>query len=74
MMPLKARVHNGRLVLNEPTDLPEGEVVELVRVDDEFDDAERADLHRALDEGIAAGRAGDHADAEAFVQELLTRT
>jgi predicted transcriptional regulator len=25
------------------------------------------------DEGIAAARAGDHVDAEAFVQELLTR-
>ena len=24
MQPLKAHVHNGRLVLDEPTDLPEG--------------------------------------------------
>ena len=30
MTPLKARVKNGRLVLDEPTDLPEGDVVELV--------------------------------------------
>ncbi len=30
MQPLKAHVHNGRLLLDEPTDLPEGEVVELV--------------------------------------------
>jgi hypothetical protein len=27
MQPLKAHVHNGRLVLDEPTDLPEGEIV-----------------------------------------------
>ncbi len=31
-MPLKAHVQNGRLVLDEPTDLPEGEVVYLVLV------------------------------------------
>lgn len=29
MQPLKAPVKNGRLVLDEPTDLPEGEVVYL---------------------------------------------
>lgn len=31
MQPIRAHVRNGRLVLDEPTDLPEGEVVELVR-------------------------------------------
>jgi hypothetical protein len=79
MLPLKARVHNGRLVLDEPTDLPEGEVVELVPVEsggaehDDFDDEERRALYAALDEGIAAARSGDHVDAEGFVQELLAR-
>ncbi len=80
MQPLKAHVHNGRLVLDEPTDLPEGEVVHLqpveavVAVDeDELDDDERARLHQALDEGIAAARAGNHVDAEDFVNELLAR-
>jgi hypothetical protein len=43
MPTLRARVHNGRLVLDEPTDLPEGEVVYLQPDDaDELDDAERA--------------------------------
>lgn len=80
MQPLKAHVHNGRLVLDEPTELPEGEVVYLRPVeaavceqDDGFDEPERAALYHALDEGIAAARAGDHVDAEAFVQELLAR-
>jgi hypothetical protein len=45
-----ARVVDGRLVLNEPTSLPEGTVVELSPVDDwdalEDDDRER--LHAAL--------------------------
>ena len=60
MRPLKAHVHNGRLVLDEPTELPEGEVVELVPLDevlarggDYLDDEERAELHRALEESIA---------------------
>jgi hypothetical protein len=34
MTPLEARVKNGRLVLDEPTDLPEGDVVELVPRDE----------------------------------------
>ena len=80
MQPLKAHVHNGRLVLDEPTDLPEGQVLYLWPVDaaasepdDEFDEGERLALHAALDEGIAAARSGGHVDAEGFVQELLAR-
>jgi hypothetical protein len=34
MQPLKAHVKNGRLVLDEPTDLPEGEEIELVPLDE----------------------------------------
>lgn len=70
MQPLKAHVHNGRLVLDEPTDLPEGEVVELVRLDevlarggDELDDVERARLHEALHESIEQMKAGQTVDA-----------
>jgi len=35
MMTVRARVTNGRLVLDEPTDLPEGAEVELTLVDDQ---------------------------------------
>jgi hypothetical protein len=79
MQPLKAQVKNGRLTMDEPTELPEGEVIYLspaeavVGDDDGFDDAERAALHAALDEGHAAAKAGDHVDAEQFVNELLAR-
>ncbi|MGH7330859.1 MAG: hypothetical protein ACREJX_21120, partial [Polyangiaceae bacterium] len=59
----RARVHNGRLVLDAPTDLPEGTEVELLLADrddleDDLDDEERARLHRELDlagEEIARG-------------------
>ena len=50
MSPLQARVEKGRLVLDEPTTLPEGTVVDLV-ADDEGDDLtndERRALHDAL--------------------------
>jgi hypothetical protein len=77
MQPLKAHVHNGRLVLDEPTDLPEGEVVELVPLDDVLacggdylDDEERAALHRALEKSIAEADAGQLIDADTVLAEL----
>ena len=58
---LKARVQNGRLVLDEPTDLPEGTEVELVSMDDwdNLDDDDRRRLHEALaasEDDVADGR------------------
>jgi hypothetical protein len=74
MQPLKAHVHNGRLLLDEPTDLPEGKVIELVPLDevvdeddDGLDDAERAELHEALRESFEQIRNGQTIDgAEAL--------
>ena len=46
---LKAHVRGGRLVLDEPTNLPEGAEVRVALVDgDDMDDAERAELHAAI--------------------------
>ena len=66
MQALKAHVKNGRLVLDEPTELPEGEVVYLQLADgivpdsrDDLDDAGRAALHRELDASIAEADAGE---------------
>ncbi len=73
MQTLRARVHNGRLVLDEPTDLPEGEVVYLQPVDaDELDDAERARLHAALAETIEQMKSGRTLDAAQALAELRT--
>ena len=47
----RAHVKNGRLIIDEPTDLPEGTVLDLV-VDDEGDDLD-ADERAALDEALA---------------------
>lgn len=60
MSALRARVQNGRILLDAPTDLPEGTVLDLV-VDDEGDDLEddeRAELHGALSRGLASAHAG----------------
>lgn len=49
-MTLKARVQNGRFVVDEPTQLPEGTEVDLLPLDpgDWLDPADRDALHRAL--------------------------
>jgi len=70
MQPLKAHVHNGRLVLDEPTDLPEGAEVELVAVDDDFDPEERARLLAAIDEGIEDFERGDHMDGFELIAQM----
>jgi hypothetical protein len=68
MRALKARVENGRLVMNEPTDLPEGTVLELVPAndggdqvfdrDDDMTDEERAYVHERIVASIRGRRAG----------------
>lgn len=73
--PLKARVKNGRLVLDEPTDLPEGREVYLAVVDegDELDDEERAALHASIERGIAELDAGEGVDADVVLAKIRTR-
>jgi hypothetical protein len=72
---LKARVRNGRLTFDEPTTLPEGAEVHVILDDgDELDAEERAELHRAIDEGMADGDAGRDEDADMVIDELLART
>jgi hypothetical protein len=50
MFDLKARVKNGRLVLDEPTDLPEGTEVDLVPADwwDDLTEDDRKRLEESL--------------------------
>lgn len=73
--PFRARVRNGRLVLDEPTDLPEGEEVELVRADaDDLDDDLSDDERRQLDESIAVSfeqaKNGQLIDADEVLAKL----
>jgi hypothetical protein len=54
-MSIRARVSQGRLVVDEPVDLPEGTVLDLVIDDeeDELDDEERRALHARLAESAS---------------------
>ena len=73
MQPLKAHVRNGRLVLDEPTDLPEGAVVYLERIDDGLDDDERSALHRELEASIAEADSGQTDELGDVVAALRAR-
>ena len=70
MMPLRARVKNGRLLLDEPTDLPEGTEVELGVIDDDLDESDRAALHAALEASEEEFKAGKGIPAAAVITEL----
>ncbi len=74
-MTIKARVHAGRLVLNEPTRLPEGTEVELLPLDpgDWLDDDDRAALHAALAQSEADVKAGRLIDAADVLKGLRGR-
>ncbi len=82
MSSLKAVVHNGRLVLDTPTELPEGTVVELMEADGrqdekdpfaDMDPTERARLHTALDQSLADAKAGLGMPADEFLVQLRAR-
>jgi len=75
MSTLRARVKNGRLVLDEPTDLPEGTEVELLAMDEagELDPEERAKLYGFLDESIRTHVPGTGTSAAALLAELRNR-
>jgi hypothetical protein len=76
MQPLRARVQNGRLILEDPsTELPEGAEVHLAIVDDadELDERERAKLDAALRRSLAQAKAGQFVDADDVIEALLAR-
>ncbi len=75
MKPLRAHVENGRVVVDDPTNLPDGTVLRLVSVDDtdDLDADERAELHAAIREGIEDMTAGRTFDAADVIAELRAR-
>jgi hypothetical protein len=74
-MTIKATVKAGRLVVDEPTSLPDGTEVELLPLDpgDWLDDDDRAALHKALRDSDADVAAGRLVDAEDVLKELRSR-
>lgn len=75
MSNLRAHVENGRLVLDEPTSLPDGTVLDLV-LDDEGDDLtnqERQALDAALARSYESAQTGRVRPASAILDELRGR-
>lgn len=74
-MTIKGRVNAGRLVVDEPTDLPDGTEVQLLPLDpgDWLDEGDRAALHNALRESDADVAAGRLVDANEVLRELRSR-
>ena len=64
MRVLKAHIKGGQVVMDEPTELPEGEEVQVVL--DEMDEAERAALEAAIEESEAEFEAGLGMSEEEF--------
>jgi hypothetical protein len=69
---LKAHVRGGRLVVDEPTSLPEGTELDLVAATDadDLDDTERAALHTALHAAWERTRRGDTRPAGDLIARL----
>lgn len=73
MLALKAKVVNGRFVIDEPAQLPEGAEVQLEVVDgDDLNPQERAQLHAAIEEGLDDSDANRVISAEESLAELRT--
>jgi hypothetical protein len=73
MTALKAHIVNGRIVVDEPVDLPDGAEVH-VYLDDASAEAtnadERAALERALERSLAQADAGELIEADDALAEL----
>ena len=73
-MVLKARVRGGRLLLDQPTDLPEGTEVELTPVlDDDLDAEERRALESSLTRSAGQLARNDLVDADEVLRRLERR-
>ncbi len=73
MHALRARVVNGRYVIDEPADLPEGAEVDLVVLGSGMPIEERAELVQAIEEAeqdIEAGRVVDEAEVWARLKAI----
>lgn len=75
MNQLRARVEKGRLILDEPTTLAEGTVLDLVLDDegDDLSDMDREALHAALARSSKSLSEGRVRPVSAIIDELRAR-
>ena len=69
---LRGHVKSGRIVVDEPTDLPEGTAVQLALLEDENDlsPEERAELDASIDRGLEQAARGEGSPAEDVLRRL----
>jgi hypothetical protein len=74
-MALRATVQNGRIIVDEPTDLPDGTILYLVADDegDALDDEARERLHAQLAVSWRSAQAGRTRPASELLAELRAR-
>ena len=75
MSTIRARVRNGRLIVDEPTSLPEGTELDLVVDDagDGLDESERAALDAAITRAWSSVQAGEGRTAADVLADLAKR-
>ena len=75
MSAIRARVRNGRLIVDEPTSLPEGTELDLVidDADDDLDEAQRTALDAAISRAWASVQAGEGRTAADVLADLAKR-
>ncbi len=78
MVSIKARVQDGRIVVDEATDLPDGTEVELVAVMDHSEDAlgssDRTAVEHALTQAAADIAEGRLVDGDEVLERLQARS
>ncbi|MCA9707336.1 MAG: hypothetical protein KDK70_15895, partial [Myxococcales bacterium] len=67
-MGVRATVHNGRLIVDEPSPLPEGTVLELV-----IDDEQRRALNASISTSLQQAACGNTSPATAVLERLRVR-
>lgn len=70
MSSIRARVRGGRLLVDAPTDLPDGLEVTLAIVDDDLDDESRAAMEASIEESYAELERGELLAAEDVIAGL----
>jgi hypothetical protein len=71
MRVIRTTVRNGRIIVDEPTTLPDGHEIELRVVNpDGMSEGERTRLHASIARGIRDGGAGREMDLDSFIEQI----
>jgi len=70
---LRGRIERGRVVVDEPVDLPDGTEVEIaVAEGNEMTAEERAELDASIDRGMEQAERGEGSSVDEVVRRLRT--